>query len=151
MRSNAVLTICSSFLFATATLLWLVDRPSSTLAAAPGAGYRCVNTPAPFWTMGGQCRCVAVPPHDFCNGRMPSYSGSKNIEFRYCTENEGFTCDLFQLPCGDKVFKCPLASCNVETEPGNDPVNPWGCIVTDKPPEVCSTKFYTWCDPVEYP
>lgn len=37
MRSNALLTVCSSVIFATNTLLWMVDRPSPTLASAPGA------------------------------------------------------------------------------------------------------------------
>ena len=149
MRSNALLTVCSSVIFATNTLLWLVDRPSPTLASAPGAGYRCASTPGPFWTM-GSCKCVATPPHDFCAGRRPPNSGDA-IEFRYCTVETGFSCDLFQKPCGGSVWNCQFAMCDQETAPGSDPDNPWGCHETDKPPEVCSTKFYTWCDPVEYP
>lgn len=152
MRSNALLTIGSLFLFGIATTLWLVDRPSSTLAATPGVGYRCANTPAPFWTMGGECRCV-IPhtPSDFCNKRMPPYSGSDNIEFRYCTLETGFSCNLISESCGDRVFNCKYAKCNTESEPGGPPENPWGCEETDKPPEICSSKHYTWCQPVEYP
>ncbi len=152
MRSNALLTICSSFLFATAMLLWLLDGPSASLASAPGYGYRCANTPAPFWTMAGECRCVATPPHDFCDGRMPSpNSTSENIDFRYCTDEQGFTCNLFQTPCGNKVWNCQFASCNAESEPLGTPENPWGCNETQEPLDICNSKFYSWCDPVQYP
>lgn len=145
--SSTLGLIGNTSLFVTAILLLFGDVPSKRLAAAPGSGFRCANTPAPFWTM-SECRCI-VPTvtSDFCNGRMPQ-DGTEVLEFRYCTEDAGYACDANQLPCGDTVYNC-TGGAECDSEPSSTPIT-WGCHATGKPPEYCTSKSYTWCDPVQY-